>query len=90
MFQDKLSSKNSNLIYTIIKVGKNTVSVMDDNEVIKVKKSNIKVISDLSNNTNLTELNKATLSNRKDRIFKKEDIYPSRIIEGKRERNKIL
>ena len=47
---------------------------MDDNEVVKVKKSNIKIISDVSNNTNLTELKKATLSNRKDRILKKEDI----------------
>jgi len=90
MFQDKLSPKYSNKIYTIIKVGKNTVSVMDDNEVIKVKKSNIKVISDVSNNTNLTELKKATLSNRKDRILKKEDIDASNIIEGNRERKKIL
>ena len=58
MFRDKLSPKYSNKIYTIIKVGKNTITVMDDNEVIKVKKSNIKIISDVSNNTNLTELKK--------------------------------
>jgi len=90
MFQDKLSPKYSNKIYTIIKVGKNTVSVMDDNELIKVKKINFKVISDVSNNTNLTELKKATLSNRKDRILKKEDIDASNIIEGNRERKKIL
>ena len=63
---------------------------MDYNEVIKVKKSNIKVISDVSNNTNLTELKKATLSNRKHRILKEEDIDASNIIEGKRERKKIL
>ena len=63
---------------------------MDDNELIKVKKSNIKIISDVSNNTNLTELKKATLSNRTDRILKKEDIDASNIIEGKRERKKIL
>ena len=90
LFQDKLSPKYSNKIYTIIKVGKNTVSVIDDNEVIKVKKSNIKIISDVSNNTNLTELKKATLSNRIDRINKKDDINESNIIEGKRERKKIL
>ena len=86
IIQDKLSPKYSNKIYTIIKVGKNTVSVMDDNEVVKVKKSNIKIISDVSNNTNLTELKTATLSNRKDRILKKEYIDESNIIEGKRER----
>ena len=38
LFQDKLSPKYSNKIYTIIKVGKNIVSVIDDNEVIKVRK----------------------------------------------------
>jgi len=90
MFQDKLSPKYSNKIYTIIKVGKNTVSVMDDNEIVKVKKSNIKIISDVSKDTKLTELKKATLSNRKDRILKKEDIDASNIIEGKRERKKVL
>ena len=71
IFKDKLSPKYSNKIYTIIKVGKNTVSVMDDNENVKVKKSNIKIISDVSNNTNLRGSKKATLSNRKDRILKK-------------------
>jgi hypothetical protein len=90
LFQDKLSPKYSNKIYTIIKVGKNTVSVIDDNEVIKVKKSNIKIISDVSNNTNLTELKKATQSTRAYRINKKDDINESNIIEGKRERKKIL
>ena len=90
LFQDKLSPKYSNKIYTIIKVGKNTVSVMDNEEVVKVKKSDIKIISGISNNTNLTELKKATISNRKDRILKKEDIDASNIIEGKRERKKIL
>ena len=90
MVQDKLSPKYSNKIYTILKVGKNTVLVMNDNEVIKVKKSNIKVISDVSNNTNLTELKKVTLSNKKDRIQKKEDIDASNIIQGNRERKKML
>jgi hypothetical protein len=59
---------------------------MDDNEVVKVKKSNIKIISDVTNNKNLTELKKATLSNRKDRILKKEDIDALNIIQGKREK----
>ena len=90
MFQDKLSPKYSNKIYTIIKVGKNTVSVMDNDEIVKVKKSNIKIISDVSNDIKLTELKKATLSNRQDRILKKEDIDASNIIEGKSERKKLL
>ena len=90
VFQDKLSPKYSNKIYTIMKVGKNTVSVMDNDEIVKVKKSNIKIISDVSNDIKLTELKKATLSNRQDRILKKEDIDASNIIEGKRERKKLL
>ena len=53
-------------------------------------KSNIKIISDVSNDIKLTELKKATLSNRQDRILKKEDIDASNIIEGKRERKKLL
>ena len=32
---------------------------MDNNEVVKVKKSDIKIISGISNNTNLTELKKS-------------------------------
>jgi hypothetical protein len=53
VFQDKLSPKYSNKIYTIIKVGKNTVSVLDKDEIVKVKKSNIKIIPDVYNNTDL-------------------------------------
>ena len=47
LFQDKLSPKYSNKVYTIIKVGKNTASINDNNEIVKVKKSNIKIISPL-------------------------------------------
>ena len=53
LFQDKLSPKYSNKVYTIIKVGKNTVSINDNNEIVKVKKSNIKITSDVYNNTDL-------------------------------------
>jgi len=86
VFQDKLSPKYSNKIYTIIKVGKNTVSVLDKDEIVKVKKSNIKIIPDVYNNTDLKELEKATLSNRVERLNKKDGIDLSNIIEGKRER----
>ena len=86
LFQDKLSPKYSNKIYTITKVDKNTVSVLDNDEIIKVKKSNIKIIPDVYNDTKLSELKNATISNRLERILKKEDIDVSNIIEGKRER----
>jgi cytidylate kinase len=51
-----------------------------------VKKSNIKIIPDVYNNTNLKELEKATLSIRVERLNKKDGIDLANIIEGKRER----
>ena len=87
-FQDKLSPRYSNKIYTIVKVGKNTVSVLDNNELIKVKKSDIKIIEDVDNAVELKELEKATKSSRNARLFKRDNIELSNIIEGKRERKK--
>ncbi len=81
-FPDKLSSKYSNKIYTIIKVGKNTVSDLDQDEILKVKEKNIKIIPDVYNNTNLKELEKATLSNKVERLNKKDDSDLSNIIES--------
>jgi len=88
-FDDKLSPKYSNKIYTIIKVGKNTVSVINKDEVLKVKKSNIKIIEDVDNVAELKELEKATISNRAERFYKKEGIDSNNIIEGKRERKTV-
>ena len=90
LFQDKLSPKYSNKVYTIIKVGKNTVSINDNNEIVKVKKSNIKIISDVYNNTDLKEFKKATLSNSLQRLYKKTDVDLSNIIDGKREKKKVV
>ena len=90
LFQDKLSPKYSNKIYTIIKVGKNTVSVMDNNEIVKVKKSNIKIISDVYNITDLKEQKNATLSSSLQRLYKKTDVDKSNIIEGNRQKKKIV
>ena len=79
-----------NKVYTIIKVGKNTVSINDNNEIVKVKKSNIKIISDVYNNTDLKEFKKATLSNSLQRLYKKTDVDLSNIIDGKREKKKVV
>ena len=90
LFQDKLSPKYSNKIYTIMKVGKNTVSIIHNNEIEKVKKSNIKIISDVYNKTDLKEQKNATLSNSLQRLYKKTDVDLSNIIEGKRQKKKIV
>lgn len=88
IFEDKLSPKYSNKIYTIIKVGENTVSVLDKDQLVKVKKSDIKIIKDVDNVVELKELKKATISSRVNRLNKRDDIELSNIIEGKREINK--
>lgn len=90
LFQDKLSPKYSNKVYTIIKVGKNTVSINDNDEIVKVKKSNIKIISDVYNNTDLKEFKKATFSNSLQRLYKKTDVDLLNIIDGKREKKKVV
>jgi hypothetical protein len=82
--------KRSNKDFVGNETFQNTVSINDNDEIVKVKKSNIKIISDVYNNTDLKEFKKATLSNSLQRLYKKTDVDLTNIIDGKREKKKVV
>jgi signal transduction histidine kinase len=66
------------------------VILLDNAIKYSPEKSNIKIISDVYNKTDLKEQKNATLSNSLQRLYKKTDVDLSNIIEGKRQKKKIV
>jgi hypothetical protein len=87
-YDDKLKPKYSSHVYEIIKVSKNSVYVIENNKLVKVKKSNIKIINKVENEVKLKEMNKVNNLHKVDRLIKKSGVDEINIIEGKRERTR--
>jgi hypothetical protein len=84
-FGDKLQSKFSSELYKIIKIGKNTIKIIDDDDKeYTVKKSNIKIVVKPTKITVLNERLKANVQNTINRRINKEGISNENIIDTKR------
>lgn len=87
IMDDKMKSKYSDKIFEIVKVKNNSVIMKDDKEgLYRARKNEIKVIVKPDNPIILKEKKKATIDSKQAKIFKKESIDESNIVEGKRER----
>jgi hypothetical protein len=87
-FQDKMTPKYSNKVYDIVKISKNSVYVIDNNYLVKVKKSNIKIVKHVEAALELKERKNVNVYHRVDRMIVKSGVESSNIIEGKRERKR--
>jgi len=82
---DKMKVKYSDDVYIVIKVNTNTVDVESDEYILRnVKKSNIKIISEVQNNITSNERDITEKLHKQDMIHKKLDIKDDNIIRTKR------
>lgn len=89
LFEDKMTPKYSNKVFTIIGLTKNSVYIEDSKgEQYKIKKRNIKIIKDVENNKELKEQKKANVSHTIDRKLKKVDVDTTNILDNKRIKKK--
>ena len=89
LFEDKMTPKYSNKVFTIIGLTKNSVIIEDSKgEEYKVKKRNIKIIKDVENHKELKEQKKANVSHTIERKLKKVDVDTTNILDNKRIKKK--
>jgi len=75
-FENKMKSKYSNEIYTIIKINKNTLKVSRNNIDVLVKKSNVIKIDDNTIEEESSTIKNAVRDNKIERLINKEDLIP--------------
>lgn len=90
IFTDKLESKFSNNLYTITKINKGSVIVIDNEGIeYKVKKYNIKIVKEVENITNLKERKEVIKKDKVERNIKKAGVNEADIITYKRTKKGI-
>ena len=92
-FADKMLTKYANIIYTVIKVNNNSLTVEDDeNNILQTKKINCKIVENIIVNTeNINDkIKKITTENKQIKFLKNEGIKDENLKEGKRERKQTI
>lgn len=87
---DKFSPKYTDKVFTITKVNKNTLKIIDDQNIeYTTKKSDAKLINDVENKIILTEQNNAIVTNKKDLSFRRSGLDKNDIIIGSKRTPKL-
>jgi hypothetical protein len=82
---EKMKTRYSGDVYTIVKVNLNTVDIENENSILKnVKKVNIKLVNEVENNITTNERKEVEKEYQREKIHKREGVNEENIIGTKR------